>query len=47
MHLFGIDPEQLNEEGEGEYPEEIVEENDDQNDWKLSITFILQFLNKK
>ncbi|CAK77981.1 unnamed protein product (macronuclear) [Paramecium tetraurelia] len=35
LHLFGIDPEQLNEEGEegeGEYPEEIAEENDDQND---------------
>lgn len=40
MHLFGIDPEQLNEEGEGEYPEEIAEENDDQNDWNLSVSFI-------
>ncbi|CAD8170398.1 unnamed protein product [Paramecium pentaurelia] len=35
LHLFGIDPEQLNEEGEegeNEYPEEIAEENDEQND---------------
>ncbi|CAK86008.1 unnamed protein product (macronuclear) [Paramecium tetraurelia] len=35
LHLFGIDPEQLNEEGEegdNDYPEEIAEENDDQND---------------
>ncbi|CAD8092198.1 unnamed protein product [Paramecium sonneborni] len=35
LHLFGIDPEQLNEEGEdaeNEYPEEIAEENDEQAD---------------
>ncbi|CAD8174552.1 unnamed protein product [Paramecium octaurelia] len=35
LHLFGIDPEQLNEEGEegeNEYPEKIAEENDEQND---------------
>lgn len=48
MHLFGIDPNQLNEEegdgdGEGEYPEEIAEENDDQDGWLIQFSFNLPF----
>lgn len=32
------------EEGEGEYPEEIAEENDDQGDWLLNVSSIIYLM---